>query len=62
MFRYSCQACDCERSGTVECDVTTGVCNCKIFVSGDTCNVCRPGFQLLDADNPFGCTAGTQVL
>ena len=58
----SCEACDCDSSGTVdgaECDVITGVCNCKMFVTGDTCNMCLPGYQLLDNANPFGCSAGT---
>ena len=57
-----CEVCDCDVRGTeegAECDVNTGECNCKMFVTGDTCNSCQTGYQLLDAANPFGCSAGT---
>lgn len=58
---FSCASCDCDSAGTVggaECDVTTGECNCKQFVTGETCNMCESGYQRLDAANPFGCSAG----
>ena len=58
---HSCQSCGCDPAGAVagsECDPTSGECLCKMYVTGDTCNTCINGFQLLDANNPFGCSAG----
>lgn len=61
----SCEPCNCNSSGTendAECDVITGLCNCKMFVSGDTCNTCDLGYQQFDTLNPFGCSAGMHSL
>ena len=58
---FSCEQCNCDIAGSVEgsmCDAITGECNCKMFVSGDNCSDCQPGYQLLDQANPFGCSAG----
>ena len=63
IFRFSCEPCTCDSAGTVdgaECNVVTGVCNCKMFVMGATCDNCLTGYQQLDALNPFGCSAGNR--
>jgi hypothetical protein len=45
-----CVDCDCEPHGVynrdLQCDVDTGVCNCKRNVVGRTCNKCKPGLSL----------------
>ena len=64
VIAFSCEPCNCDSAGTVdgaECDVVTGVCNCKMFVMGATCNTCLLGYQQLDVVNPFGCSAGKYV-
>ncbi|KAG0716686.1 Laminin subunit beta-1 [Chionoecetes opilio] len=40
-----CEACTCNTLGTVNnegCDVVSGECSCKRFVTGRDCNQCRP--------------------
>ena len=44
------------------CDIVTGVCRCKRYVTGSTCDRCANGFQMLEASNPFGCSAGEKLL
>lgn len=60
---YSCQSCGCDLAGSEEglaCDITTGVCRCKRYVTGTVCDRCASGFQLLEASNPLGCSAGKE--
>uniref|UniRef100_A0A3Q3IYQ0 Usher syndrome 2A (autosomal recessive, mild) n=1 Tax=Monopterus albus TaxID=43700 RepID=A0A3Q3IYQ0_MONAL len=62
-FRFSpglgrCQPCACDPVGSVSalCHPDTGVCVCKLLVTGDKCDVCQPGASHLDAENHFGCS------
>ncbi|XP_044844389.1 netrin-1-like [Mauremys mutica] len=45
--RRACKACQCHPTGAVGtmCNQTTGQCQCKMGVSGLTCNRCAQGFQ-----------------
>ena len=55
-----CVSCGCDPAGSVEgtlCDAVTGVCSCKLYVTGPLCDTCVPGFQQLEASNPLGCSA-----
>ena len=40
------------------CNINTGVCRCKRYVTGSLCDRCANGFQMLEASNPLGCSAG----
>ncbi|KAM5294466.1 laminin subunit gamma-2 [Glossophaga mutica] len=47
--------CDCDPAGiSGPCD--TGRCVCKLAVTGERCDRCRPGYYHLDGGNPEGCT------
>lgn len=53
-----CQECTCNILGTVNnlgCNVYTGECTCKQFVTGRDCNQCMPETYGL-SDSPEGCT------
>ena len=54
----SCSTCDCNLAGSLdqECDLVTGDCNCKTFVTGAKCSQCIPGTSNLDIINPYGCS------
>ena len=39
------------------CNGDTGQCNCKLCVTGASCNRCKPGYCGLSAGNPSGCSA-----
>ncbi|KAM4795742.1 laminin subunit beta-3 [Rhinophrynus dorsalis] len=57
--RDACISCDCDPEGSVlsaSCDSMTGRCNCKENVGGERCDQCKPGYYLLSASNPQGCT------
>ena len=56
---HSCQSCGCNLAGSRStlCNDVTGECVCKQYVTGLSCDQCRPGFQFLQASNPFGCSA-----
>ncbi|KAM4700936.1 laminin subunit beta-3 [Discoglossus pictus] len=57
--RDACISCDCDPEGSVEggsCDPMTGSCICKENVGGERCDQCKPGYYLLSASNPQGCT------
>lgn len=60
----SCQNCQCNSSGSLDsvCNVTTGECHCKSFVTGMNCDTCLTGYQLLQSGNPFGCSKGKEKL
>uniref|UniRef100_A0A3B5QN66 Usherin n=1 Tax=Xiphophorus maculatus TaxID=8083 RepID=A0A3B5QN66_XIPMA len=53
-----CQPCACEPEGSVNssCDPDTGMCVCKLLVTGDKCDSCQPGASHFDPENPFGCS------
>ncbi|KAM3624776.1 uncharacterized protein V6R79_001428 [Siganus canaliculatus] len=55
-----CQPCNCYTAGTVngsmDCAQTGGQCQCKVAVTGRHCGDCLPGWYLLKASNPDGCT------
>ncbi|XP_063811408.1 laminin subunit beta-3 isoform X2 [Pseudophryne corroboree] len=57
--RDACISCDCDPEGSVDsgsCDPRNGRCICKENVGGERCDQCKPGYYLLSADNPQGCT------
>ncbi|KAG6801748.1 laminin subunit beta-1 isoform X1 [Apis mellifera caucasica] len=52
-----CQACTCNTLGTIDnrgCNMVTGECTCKRFVTARDCNQCLPEFWGLSED-PDGC-------
>nr|XP_047138332.1 laminin subunit alpha [Hydra vulgaris] len=55
-----CSKCGCLSAGTIGniklCD-ETGQCLCRPFVTGRTCNKCKPGYRSLDRRNYFSCTS-----
>ncbi|XP_052056319.1 usherin [Apodemus sylvaticus] len=53
-----CRPCNCHLAGASNetCDVVTGQCFCKEFVSGAKCDICVPGANHLDIDNLLGCS------
>lgn len=55
-----CQPCACDPVGSVNgsCHQDSGVCVCKLLVTGDKCDVCQPGARHLDPENLFGCSKG----
>ncbi|KAE8622758.1 hypothetical protein XENTR_v10005363 [Xenopus tropicalis] len=60
--RDACISCDCDPEGSIDggsCDDLTGRCNCKENVGGERCDQCKPGYYLLSASNPQGCTKCT---
>ena len=57
----SCLQCQCNAAGSISsvvCDAVSGECHCKPNVEGMNCDTCKTGFQLLQQENPFGCSAG----
>ncbi|OCT91581.1 laminin subunit beta-3 [Xenopus laevis] len=60
--RDACISCDCDPEGSIDggsCDDLTGRCNCKENVGGERCDQCKPGYYLLSASNPQGCSKCT---
>uniref|UniRef100_UPI0037E7E888 usherin n=1 Tax=Semicossyphus pulcher TaxID=241346 RepID=UPI0037E7E888 len=53
-----CQPCACEPSGSVNgsCHPDSGVCVCKLLVTGDKCDLCQPGASHFDPENYVGCS------
>ncbi|CAJ1055766.1 laminin subunit beta-4 [Xyrichtys novacula] len=54
----ACIPCDCDPVGSEGgglCDALNGQCVCKENVEGQRCDLCKPGFFDLRADNPAGC-------
>lgn len=61
----SCTSCGCNVAGSVAgtlCDPDTGTCSCKQFVTGASCDQCLTGYQNLEQDNPFGCSARENLI
>ncbi|GAB1285872.1 Usherin [Apodemus speciosus] len=58
---HLCLPCNCEKTGTVngslQCDMSTGQCLCKLGVTGLRCHQCEPHRFNLKAGNPQGCQA-----
>ncbi|KAK3796923.1 hypothetical protein RRG08_032228 [Elysia crispata] len=54
-----CEACGCNSAGILtdvsRCDMKTGQCVCKPYVTGQNCDICRTGFYDLQEANPLGC-------
>ncbi|KAM6148377.1 laminin subunit alpha-3 [Erethizon dorsatum] len=54
-----CSECRCHEAGTLsgigECAQASGVCHCKVHVTGDACNTCPVGYFGLKYENYFGC-------
>ncbi|XP_070762485.1 usherin [Enoplosus armatus] len=53
-----CQPCACDPAGSVNgsCHPDSGVCVCKLLVTGDKCDLCQPGASHFDPENHFGCS------
>ena len=56
-----CQGCQCSIRGTRvgardRCDPVSGQCQCKNYVSGYSCDRCKPGYYNLQQLNDNGCT------
>uniref|UniRef100_A0A4W6FW95 Usherin n=1 Tax=Lates calcarifer TaxID=8187 RepID=A0A4W6FW95_LATCA len=53
-----CQPCACDPMGSLNgsCHPDSGVCVCKLLVTGDKCDVCQPGASHFEPGNHFGCT------
>ncbi|KAM9408306.1 LOW QUALITY PROTEIN: usherin [Pholidichthys leucotaenia] len=53
-----CHPCACDPVGSVSasCDPNTGVCECKLLVTGEKCDLCQTGASHFDPKNPFGCS------
>uniref|UniRef100_A0A3Q0RBB8 Usher syndrome 2A (autosomal recessive, mild) n=1 Tax=Amphilophus citrinellus TaxID=61819 RepID=A0A3Q0RBB8_AMPCI len=53
-----CHPCACDPVGSTNglCHPDTGICECKLLVTGDKCDLCQLGASHLDPDNHFGCT------
>ncbi|XP_074522167.1 usherin [Halichoeres trimaculatus] len=53
-----CQPCACDPSGSVNgsCHPDSGLCVCKLLVTGDKCDQCQRGASHFDPENPFGCS------
>ena len=39
------------------CSANTGMCQCKEYVEGQNCDVCKPGYFGMSAGNTLGCLA-----
>ncbi|AWP01780.1 putative usherin-like [Scophthalmus maximus] len=53
-----CQPCACDPVGSVNgsCHPDSGVCVCKLLVTGDKCDACQPGASHFHPQNQFGCS------
>ncbi|XP_060897032.1 usherin [Labrus mixtus] len=53
-----CQPCECDPSGSVNgsCHPDSGLCICKLLVTGDKCDLCQLEASHFDPENPFGCS------
>lgn len=54
---HGCQPCTCSTKGTIDnqgCNVYTGECTCKRYVTGRDCNQCLPEYWGL-SDKRDGC-------
>ncbi|KAL4649067.1 laminin subunit alpha-4 [Arapaima gigas] len=44
-----CKECNCNKCGTASCDDRTGVCHCKLGVTGRLCDRCEEGYAGFDS-------------
>nr|XP_061796460.1 usherin-like [Nerophis lumbriciformis] len=53
-----CQPCDCDPIGSVNgsCNSESGLCDCKLLVTGDKCDTCQHDASHLSAENVYGCS------
>nr|XP_057944950.1 usherin isoform X3 [Doryrhamphus excisus] len=53
-----CQPCACDPAGSVSgsCNPDSGVCECKLLVTGDKCDACQHGASHLHTENIYGCS------
>ncbi|XP_010791101.1 usherin [Notothenia coriiceps] len=53
-----CEPCACDPLGSANgsCHPDSGMCVCKLLVTGDKCNKCQPGASRFDRENHFGCS------
>ncbi|XP_061735051.1 usherin isoform X2 [Nerophis ophidion] len=53
-----CQSCACDLAGSVSgsCNPDSGVCGCKLLVTGDKCDACHHGASHLSEENFYGCS------
>ncbi|XP_041368762.1 hepatocyte growth factor receptor-like isoform X2 [Gigantopelta aegis] len=55
-----CESCLCSSKGTVkknlQCNVTSGKCDCKTNVTGRQCDECKDDYWNLESTNDVGCT------
>ncbi|XP_077569166.1 usherin [Stigmatopora nigra] len=53
-----CQPCACDPVGSLSfsCNSDSGVCECKMLVTGDKCDTCQHGASHLRAENVYGCS------
>ncbi|XP_069139050.1 uncharacterized protein [Argopecten irradians] len=56
-----CEPCDCSRegknpNGPSQCNITTGQCQCKEYVTGRKCDQCIAGYKALDFSDSRGCS------
>ena len=42
-------------------DLDARKCKCKQFVTGESCNECKPGTWNLKQKNPFGCESKQDI-
>ncbi|XP_053393780.1 laminin subunit alpha-like isoform X2 [Mercenaria mercenaria] len=54
-----CEECGCSDAGSIAglnmCNMITGQCMCKVYVSGRSCDRCRDGYYGLHKQNLYGC-------
>ncbi|XP_074481361.1 usherin [Sebastes fasciatus] len=53
-----CQPCACDPAGSANgsCHPDSGVCVCKLLVTGDKCDRCQPEASHFDPESHFGCS------
>nr|XP_040024120.1 usherin isoform X2 [Gasterosteus aculeatus aculeatus] len=53
-----CQPCACDPGGSINgsCHPDLGLCECKLLVTGDKCDVCQPEASHFDPESHFGCS------
>uniref|UniRef100_A0A0B7BNE7 Laminin subunit alpha n=1 Tax=Arion vulgaris TaxID=1028688 RepID=A0A0B7BNE7_9EUPU len=62
VVRKDCQACTCDRCGSVSCNKDFGVCQCKPNIEGNNCEKCRPntwGYGFCDGCRDCNCGIGS---
>ena len=55
--RFLFLVCECDSAGSESnaCDISSGVCRCKLHTEGERCDRCKIGTFNLDARNEDGC-------